>query len=108
MFCPNCGTKNLEDAKFCSKCGTALSTQKLIEESSTLSEDKLERHWYWIIWGSLIVPYIGIWIIIILSSVMYYRWKKTYPKKAKAINKHGWLAWLTGNIVWALVYFASQ
>lgn len=26
MFCPNCGTKNNEDAQFCEKCGTRLNT----------------------------------------------------------------------------------
>lgn len=25
MFCPNCGTKNKEEAKFCAKCGAALA-----------------------------------------------------------------------------------
>lgn len=28
MFCPNCGTKNRDDAKFCTECGTLLHTTK--------------------------------------------------------------------------------
>jgi uncharacterized membrane protein YvbJ len=27
MFCPQCGEKNPDDAKFCSKCGTALKAK---------------------------------------------------------------------------------
>src|SRR5215207_4163669 len=27
MFCPNCGTEQPDDARFCQKCGRALTTQ---------------------------------------------------------------------------------
>ncbi len=28
MFCPNCGTDNLDDSAFCEKCGTPLTKQQ--------------------------------------------------------------------------------
>ena len=66
--------------------------------------DKLEGYWYAIIWGSLIVPCVGIWVIVILSSVMYYVWRRQYPVKARTINLHGWLAWLAGQVIWGGLY----
>jgi phage FluMu protein Com len=68
------------------------------------SEEPLEGYWKAIIWGSLLVPCLGGWVIVILSSVMYYVWLKDYPVKAKSINRHGWLAWLTGQALGVLVY----
>src|SRR5207302_833529 len=38
--------------------------------------DELEGYWKAIIWGSLLVPCIGGWVIVVLSSVMYYVWRK--------------------------------
>lgn len=41
MFCPKCGEKNIEDAKFCSKCGTNLQELKeKVEEVKKVKEDK--------------------------------------------------------------------
>jgi hypothetical protein len=71
-----------------------------------LAEDRLEGYWKAIIWGSLLIPCLGGWIIVVLSSVMYYVWIGTYPKKAKSINMHGWLAWFTGQAIALAVYLA--
>lgn len=64
--------------------------------------DRLEGYWYAIIWLSLLIPVVGTWVIIILSSVMYYAWRRDYPVKAKAINLHGWLAFATAHTVCCL------
>lgn len=64
--------------------------------------DRLEGFWYAIVWLSLLVPFVGTWIIVILSSVMYYVWRREYPTKAKTINLHGWLAFAVGNTVCCL------
>jgi len=65
---------------------------------------ELEGFWKAIIWGSLLVPVIGSWIIVIMSSVMYYAWRKEYPKKARSINRHGWMAWGVGLLIWCPVW----
>src|ERR1700682_5340480 len=72
-------------------------------------EDHLEGYWKAIIWGSVLVPCVGGWVIVLLSSVMYYVWLKQYPHKAKSINRHGWMAWLVGQVLGVLLYlFLSQ
>jgi pimeloyl-ACP methyl ester carboxylesterase len=43
--------------------------------------DKLEGYWKGIIRGSLLVPCLGGWVIVILSSVMYYAGLKQYPNR---------------------------
>lgn len=34
MFCPHCGTKNLEDAKFCASCGKPLHTDSSVKDTT--------------------------------------------------------------------------
>ena len=45
-----------------------------------IEEDKLEGYWLAIIWGSILIPCAGAWAIVIVSSVMYYVWKKRISK----------------------------
>ena len=39
MFCPNCGFKSLDDAKFCKKCGTSLESSNNNEESAPTNNE---------------------------------------------------------------------
>ena len=72
-------------------------------------DDQLEGYWKAIIWGSVLVPCFGGWVIVILSSVMYYVWLKEYPNKANSINRHGWMAWITGQAIAIVLWlFLSQ
>jgi len=73
------------------------------EEGDT---DILEGHWYAVIWGALLLPFLGCTVILILSSVMYYFWRKTYPRKALAINLQGWLAFIAGQAI-SVLFFQS-
>ena len=68
--------------------------------------DKLEGHWYAVIWGALLIPFVGCTVILILSSVMFYVWRNTYPRKARAINVHGWLAFIIGQAM-SVLFFRS-
>lgn len=79
-----------------------LPTHALPLSSSAQRVDRLEGYWYAIIWLSLLIPVVGTWVIVILSSVMYYAWRRDYPVKAKAINLHGWLAFATAHTVCCL------
>ena len=36
------------------------------------------------------VPCGGTWIVILLSSLLYYAWKDVAPNRAKSINRNGW------------------
>jgi hypothetical protein len=58
-----------------------------------------------VIWGSVFVPFLGNWLIVILSSVVYYAWKNECPNKANKINRHGWLAFLAGHALWLALIF---
>ncbi len=37
MFCPNCGNKIEDDAKFCENCGAVINTQTIRSEKSEQS-----------------------------------------------------------------------
>jgi archaellum component FlaG (FlaF/FlaG flagellin family) len=74
-FCPNCGTENGADSKFCIKCWKSLSFDKLTEKSieySTISKDehqissnnKGSKKKHYIIFG------IAILLVVILGSVL--------------------------------------
>lgn len=64
------------------------------------SLEPLEKKWKVIIWCSLLLPCLGAYIIIFVSSFYYYYWLRDYPVKAKSINFHGWMAWLTAHVLW--------
>jgi len=91
--CPFCKEIIQKAAVKCRHCG------EMLNGSTSRSGDKLEGYWIAIIWCSLFIPCIGGWVVVLLSSIMYYVWKKDYPQKAKQINMHGWLAFLLGNAI---------
>jgi hypothetical protein len=67
-----------------------------------VEEDLLGGYWYAATWLSLLVPLVGAWVIVVLSTLRYYHWRREYPRKARAINLHGWLAFLTAHTVCCL------
>lgn len=99
-FCPYCGESILAMAIKCRYCNEFLDGRK----STEAKHKKLEGYWYAIIWGALLFPFIGSWIIVFLSSILYYVWRSDQPIKAKTINIHGWGAWFVGNIMWLIIY----
>jgi hypothetical protein len=71
-------------------------------------QDRLSGWWLLVIYGSIVLGGCGAWIIVIVSSILYYVWRGQYPNKAKAINRHGWIAWLASNVLWAGLYIAMR
>ena len=54
------------------------------------------------------VPCIGMWIVILLSSLLYYAWKDVAPNRAKSINRNGWLIFLISfllQLVFGAIYW---
>ena len=120
MNCPNCNEKILvpEKTKTCKFCGEEILTaaikckhcgeftRKITNQIPTQSsQNELEWFWYLLIWGGLIIPYAGSLIIVVVSSVMYYIWKKEFPNKANKINKLGWMAFGVGILFWFFIMF---
>lgn len=107
--CPMCGEEILAVAAKCKHCGEFIDGRpRPARSGGPAGEDKLAGAWLAVIWLSVLVPYVGSWVIVVLSSIMYYSWKEEYPNKAKAINLHGWLAFIAGNLLWwGLVCIAS-
>lgn len=103
--CPYCAEEIHADAIKCKYCKEMLDKGAGgIQMAADKGKDTLEGFWYLAVWGALLVPYIGGWIIVVLSSVLYYLWKKSFPVKARTINRHGWAAFLLSNIFWFGVY----
>jgi hypothetical protein len=71
-------------------------------------QDRLGGWWLAIIYGSIVLGGCGAWIIVVVSSILYYVWRGQYPNKAKAINRHGWIAWLVSTALWAGLYIALR
>jgi hypothetical protein len=77
------------------------------QEAGPDTEDVLPGGWKIGLYGAALIPY-GSWFVVIGSSVLYYAWRKESPNKAKAINRHGWLAWLFGSLLWGAIWFLGR
>jgi mannose/fructose/N-acetylgalactosamine-specific phosphotransferase system component IIC len=70
----------------------------------TQADDKLSEGWKIALYAAALIPY-GSWFVVLGSSILYYAWRKETPNKAAQINKHGWLAWLLGMVLWGAIWF---
>jgi len=81
MFCPKCGTENLEGAKFCSKCGAELGVSAKPSETSVgLSANVAGLLCYVLGWIS------GIVFLVI-------------EKKSKFVKFHAWQSIMTFGVL---------
>jgi uncharacterized membrane protein YvbJ len=66
VYCTKCGTKNEEDAKFCTKCGASLAGSKEGREKEWDNRCEEECHGGRrgapIFWGIIIIL-VGLWVI---------------------------------------------
>jgi hypothetical protein len=52
----------------------------------------LPRLWLVLVYGSLLVPLVGPVLLALVSSLAYFRLRTTSPERARALNKHAWIA----------------
>lgn len=88
VYCTNCGTKNPDDAKICSKCGKPLykpSAERYEEETCfglPYERRRYERDFCFgipsTIWPLLIGVFIVIWGISILLGISFW-WHNLWP-----------------------------
>jgi hypothetical protein len=71
--------------------GPCASSDFTSAETSKRSNDELAGHWYALIWGLAFLPF-GLLAIVVLSSALHYRWRDSFPQKARTINRQGWFA----------------
>ncbi|MPN27040.1 hypothetical protein SDC9_174467 [bioreactor metagenome] len=93
MFCRDCGKQISRNAAACPNCGARYGC----------GEDKLSCGIILILWLLLLLPFGGL-LVVIVSSALYYTWKNTFPNKAKAVNRMGWLVFLVGIFLWFFLF----
>lgn len=79
MFCPNCGTNNLTEQKFCRACGlnleqTALSLLEQIPSAESAA--LLKRQKYLEKFGGIAFGGFGVVILVAVSAIIYYIFTK--------------------------------
>jgi hypothetical protein len=60
------------------------------------------RRWLWALYASVLVPFVGPTIVILVSSWLYYRLRGVDPNRARWLNRHAWIAVL-GNAAVVIV-----
>jgi CBS-domain-containing membrane protein len=48
--------------------------------------------WLWLAYAAVFVPVIGQAAVVVASSLLYYRWRRAWPKEALRLNVHAWIA----------------
>jgi len=83
MYCPNCGTKNQEDAHYCKECGATI--KKPIDTEEKQWQNSCERECTHaskpvvsLFWGILIII-IGLWIIFTILSLTVFIFFAIFP-----------------------------
>ena len=102
--CEGCGEPVADGDRYCPSCGDG---EKPVSPAQYMGvsgqtwhpEDRLEGYWYAAVWASLLAPFVGGWIILILTTVLQRRWRHKYPSKAQKICVQGWLAFLAGMVL---------
>ena len=105
MFCPECGSENPDNAKFCGNCRHQLSASSGFSDNHPVNEvvdivDKQETKpvsdmmKYGILAGSVLIPFIGV-----VMGLVYLVQGETEDKKS--VGK----LWLIGGVVMMFIYF---
>jgi hypothetical protein len=60
-----------------------------------------DRRWPWLVYATVLVPLVGQPLVVFGSSVLYFRWRRRWPREAARLNRHAWIA-VAMNIVLTL------
>jgi len=58
-------------------------------------DDTLDRRWLVAVYASMLVPF-GPALLILGTSVLYYVWRRRFPRRAATLNMHAWIAFALG------------
>jgi hypothetical protein len=50
------------------------------------------RPWLVLLYGSLLIPLVGPTLLVLGSSLAYFRLRGPAPQRARALNRHAWIA----------------
>jgi hypothetical protein len=97
--CEESGAPVPDGDRYCPSCGEGGEPASPVQYMGVSGqvwhpEDRLEGYWYAVVWLSVLVPFIGGWAILILTTVLHSRWRYRCPAKARKLNVQGWLAFL--------------
>jgi hypothetical protein len=51
-----------------------------------------DSRWLWLAYAVVFVPVIGQAAVVIVSSLLYFRWRRAWPREAFRLNVHAWIA----------------
>jgi hypothetical protein len=51
-----------------------------------------DRRWLWFVYATVFVPFVGQPVVVLGSSLLYFRWRHDWPKAAARLNRHAWVA----------------
>ncbi len=51
-----------------------------------------DRRWLWLVYAMVLVPLVGQPLVVLGSSALYFKWRRTWPREAMRLNLHAWLA----------------
>jgi hypothetical protein len=51
-----------------------------------------DPRWTWLVYATALFPVIGQALVVVASSVLYYRWRRAWPREAFRLNVHAWIA----------------
>ena len=91
-LCPDCRRSISIFAETCPCCGHVFV-------DSSLSIVLVVILWI----AGLLIPF-GMVAVVLVTSILYYAWKNVSPKKAKKINKCGWMIFFASIVVQAILF----
>jgi hypothetical protein len=51
-----------------------------------------DPRWRWLVYATALVPVVGQPVVVVASSILYYRWHRKWPREAFWLNVHAWIA----------------